>query len=214
MMDKTSKAILSDVKKTYDKISEEFSRTRKTAWPEFEIFKKHLKKEQTLVDIGCGNGRFFKSIPKNLKIKYVGIDNSKNLIKEAKKTIKAEFKTGDILKIPVKAKIADITACIAVLHHIPSAELRRKAVKELHRITKKNGKLLLTVWNLLEQKKYKDMPHIKSETRGLLIPWGTLKIPRYYYAFKTEEIEKLLKPFFKIIYKEKDKNLIYICEKK
>lgn len=205
-MDKTAKEILSSVKKTYDTISEDFSRTRKNAWPEFKIFKKHLKKGQTLADIGCGNGRFFKSIPKSLKIKYIGIDNSKKLIEEAKKSIKAKFILGDLLKIPLKTSSTDITSCIAVLHHIPSDKLRKKAVKELSRITKKNGKLFLTVWNLLDKN--------KSKNRNLIIPWGIEKIPRYYYAFKTEEIEKLLKPFFKIIYKEKNKNLIYICEKK
>ena len=97
-------------------------------------------------------------------------------------------------------------------------------MKELSRITKPGGTLAITVWNLLKQEKYKK--HVvkafikwiyslgKYEKRGLFIPWGDEKIPRYYYAFKEKELESLLKPHFTIIKKEKGNNLLYICEKK
>lgn len=227
-MNKLSRDILHNVKKTYNLIGEEFSKTRQNIWGEFVIFEKLIAKNTKIADIGCGNGRFFKFITKKLP-KYTGIDNSKTLIKEAKKQfskhkLKPRFLEGNILKIPLQTASQQVASCIAVLHHIPTTKLRKKAVAELARILKKEGKLLLTVWNLREQKKYKKnvvkaiwkwlYSFGKHEKRGLIIPWGKEKIPRYYYAFKEKELDRLLNPHFKILKKKKGKNLIYICEKK
>ncbi|MBT3865165.1 methyltransferase domain-containing protein [Candidatus Peregrinibacteria bacterium] len=224
MRSKTAKALLKNVKKTYNHIADDFSKTRQNIWEEFKIFNKYIKDGDKIADIGCGNGRFYKFISKTKEIKYIGIDNSQKLIAEAKKISTRLFKTGDLLKIPLKDNSKNVTLSIAVLHHIPSKQLRQKAIKELARVTKKGGKLLLTVWNLREQKKYKTYVRKafirwlttlgKYEKRGLLIPWGLKKLPRYYYAFKPREVEKLLETHFKIIHKRKGKNLIYICEKK
>jgi len=200
-----STTILKNVKKTYDLIAEDFSKTRNTEWKEFEQFLPYIKDKQTLADIGCGNGRFFKFISKHRKISYTGVDFSKKLLKEAKKLNKAKFVYGDILKIPLKKCSQDVAACIAVLHHVPTIKLRKKAVKELLRILKKKGKLLLTVWDLIKQKNCK-----KGDN---FIPWGKEKIPRYYYAFEEKELKHLLEPKFKIIKKLKDRNLTFICEK-
>lgn len=224
MKEKTKKEILASVKKTYNSIAEDFSETRKMHWHEFEDFLKYIKNNDTVIDLGCGNGRLFHFLKDKRKIKYLGIDNSEKLLEEAKKLLpKTRFIEGDLLKVPVKNASAKVVACIAAFHHLPSKELREKSLKEMHRILEKNGKLLLTVWNLLAQPKYKEevkkasLRWLKTlgkyEKRGLLIPWGDEKIPRYYYAFKEKEIEKLLKKYFKIIEKRVDKNLIYICEK-
>jgi alkylated DNA repair protein alkB family protein 8 len=196
---------IKDIQKTYDSIAEDFSKTRNTEWKEFEKFLKYIKNNDILADIGCGNGRFFKFISKHKKVSYTGVDFSRKLLKEAKHLNKAKFIYGNILKIPLKNNSQNVAACIAVLHHIPTAKLQEKAVKELKRILKKKGKLLLTVWDLIEQKNCK-----KGDN---LIPWGKEKIQRYYYAFEKKELENLLKPHFKIIKKFKDRNLTFICEK-
>jgi len=196
---------IKDVQKTYETIAKDFSKTRNRKWKEFEKFLKYIKNGDVLADIGCGNGRFFKFVSKRKKIKYTGVDFSKKLLKEAKKLNKTKFVYGNLLKIPLKNNSQNVAACIAVIHHIPTPKLQEKAVKELKRILKKKGKLLLTAWDLIGQKNCK-----KGDN---LIPWGKEKIQRYYYAFEEKELENLLKPHFKIIKKSKDKNLIFICEK-
>lgn len=205
--------ILKNVKKTYDLIAKDFSKTRNTEWKEFEQFLPHIKDEQILADIGCGNGRFFKFISKHKHVLYTGVDSSKRLLKEAKrlntkhsdKAGSPKFIYGDILKIPLRPSSQDIVACIAVLHHVPTIKLHKKAVKELWKILKKKGKLFLTVWDLIKQKNCK-----KGDN---FIPWGKEEIPRYYYAFEEKELKILLEPKFKIIKKARNKNLTYICEK-
>lgn len=142
------------------------------------------------MDAGCGNGRladFLKDEP----IKYTGIDNSKELLKIAKKKYpKLTFRHGDILKLPFPKAYFDSVWCIAVLHHLPAKSLQLKALKEMKRVLKKNGVLLLTVWNLW-QKKYRK--YINKKTRHAFIPWGPeKKVKRFYYAFTKEELCKLI----------------------
>jgi ubiquinone/menaquinone biosynthesis C-methylase UbiE len=226
MRSSTAKEILKNVKKTYSKIAEDFSRTRQKDWEEFENFLPFIKNTDKLADIGCGNSRFYSFLSKKLqpnKIEYIGIDNNKKLLKEANKNLKGlraktknnlnfKLKKGDILKLPLKDKSFDAVSCIAVLHHIPSDKLREKAIEELARILKEKGRLFLTVWNLISQPKYKKQIG-KYEKQGMLIPWGDKKIPRYYYAFRKTELEKLLAKKFKIVKKSAGRNLNYICEK-
>lgn len=191
--------------------------TRNRPWPEFDLLVKHMnfKKEQKLLDLGCGNGRllsFFKDKPTD----YTGLDNNKKLLSFAKKSHpKAKFKYGDILHLPFPASSFDTVWCIAVLHHIPTEKLQLKACKEMLRVLKSKGKLMLTVWNLW-QPKYKK--YIDKKTHDCLIPWGTeKKVKRYYHAFTSPELKRLLKESGFELKKEiklKDSwNLSYVYEK-
>lgn len=224
MRDQTAKEILEEIKTTYKNIAKEFSKTRRRSWEEFKTFSKYIKANDTVADIGCGNGRFLEFISAQKNVKYTGIDNNKELLKTARAENKqAKFIEGDLLDIPLPNSSNDVTVCIATLHHIPSKSLREKAIKELARITKKDGHLILSNWNLLQQKKYKKnvvkalvkwlYTLGKYEKRGLFIPWGNERIPRYYYAFREKELETLLKPHFKIVEKKAGKNIFFICEK-
>lgn len=225
MRKKVAKKLLQKVKQDYNKISDSFDQTRQRDWSEFEIFKNYIKNGQKVADLGCGNGRFYGFINNYYKIKYTGIDNSKNLLKKAKKTFskEAKFIEGNLLKLPLKDREIDTAVCIAALHHIPSKKLRQSAVKEMSRIMKPKGLLLLTVWNLF-QPKYKKyiwksrIRHIlslgKYDSRDTFIPWGKSGVKRYYYAFKPKELKKLLLPYFEIIKEQHGNNLVYICRKK
>lgn len=221
---KTAKKILQKVKKDYNKIASEFDQTRKRDWEEFEKLLPYLKDNQKMVDLGCGNGRFFRFLKKHKKIKYTGIDISENLLKEAKKAFpKAKFISGDLLDIPIKEKV-DTVVSIASLHHIPSKKLRQKAVKEMGGILKKDGILMIMVWNLFQPKykKYIWKARIKSllslgkyDMRDTFIPWGKTGVDRYYYAFESEELKNLLiRNGFEVLEEKTGNNLSFICKKK
>lgn len=217
-------AILKKVRTDYTLIAKEFDKTRVTEWPEFFLFLKYLKKQNKkkkiirLLDLGCGNGRLF-SFLKNEPITYVGIDNNRTILKIAKKTHpKTRFLYGDILKLPFPADSFDTVWCIAVLHHIPTKKLQLKALKEIKRVLKKNGILMITVWNLW-QTRYKN--YIDAKTHNALIPWKKGKtVERYYFAFRENELRALLKKsgfsrLKKVVVKSEQqhyqRNIAYVC---
>ncbi len=219
----TAISLLKKVIKDYTEISEEFDKTRKNKWEEFDTFLKYIKDKNIVADIGCGNGRFYDFLKKHRTTKYIGIDNNKKLLEKAKEQKDAKFIKGDLLKIPLKKESVNVVLEIASLHHIPSVELREKAIKEVHRILKNNGIFIVSVWNLFQPKykKYIRKAFLKSiftlgkyDPRDTFIPWAK-KTERYYYAFKENELEKLLeKSGFEILEKEKNNNILFICRKK
>jgi len=92
------------------------------------------------LDIGCGRyNRFIKQFVKNNGIgidvyKYDGLTN-KNIVQ-------------DMTHLPFADRSFDTVTLIANINHIPKS-IRAKELKEIHRILKKNGKLIITMGNPL-----------------------------------------------------------------
>lgn len=221
MKRKTAERLLEKVKLDYDEIAEDFSTTRQHAWKEFELFKPYIQPDTSIADIGCGNGRLIREIAYD--VQYTGVDVSQNLIEQAKLAFPHHtFLLGSLLDIPIPDDSIDTTFAIASLHHIPSHELREKAVAELARITKPGGHVIITVWNLWQKKfivpilkaTLKKAIHGPYDINDLFIPWQK-KVYRYYHAFFMPELKRLLKPYFHIIKLETtpSHNIIAICQK-
>lgn len=229
MREKKAKKILSKVKTTYNNIAEEFSNTRHKPGKEFNFFTKYLFEGSTIVDLGCGNGRlvpYLQSISNkwSKKFNYTGIDNNEDFIKISKgRYPNHKFILGDQLNIPLKDNSVDTIMNIRAFHHIPSKKLRKKGMEEMNRILKKNGVIIISVWNLW-QKKY-----IKHLIIGLLrciitlgrydyndffIPWGKSE-KRYYHAFTKRELTKLISKsgFEQLEFHNKYHDLIIIAQK-
>lgn len=170
-------------------IAERFSRARKRIWPEFEFLFKDVKSNERVLDLGCGNGRFFDRLRNT---DYTGIDNSEKLIEIAKKNYKeADFKVSSALDLPFKEEEFDRIYSIAVLHHLPQ-KYHSRFLEEIKRVLKKKGVLILTVWNLSERKKKADVKKISE--KEILIPWHGVK-DHYFYIFKLKDLEELFKDF-------------------
>ncbi len=207
MDEKSAKKIMNGVTATYDEISKEFSESRAFAGKEFEAYKDYLRPGQTIIDLGCGNGRLLQFIEKEASnwhqktFHYVGLDTSSNLLSEARKKYPGKtFQRGDMTKIPLKDKSADIIFCIRAFHHLPTRNLRQKSLKEIKRVLKPQGILILTVWDLWQKKYFWQL--MKALGRSIVsfgkyapndtfIPWGKTKKPRYYHAFTLKELHKL-----------------------
>ena len=193
--------ILKNNKEIWNKIARDFSHTRNYNWPELLPLSKYAKKNMRILDLGCGNGRLYELF-KGKKIKYVGVDFSKKLTSIAKKKYpKAKFLAANALNLPLKDNSFDIIYSIAVLHTIPSRALRLKFLHEARRVLKKDGLLILTVWNLWQRKylkilvKYsllKLLGKSKLDWCDLYVPWQN-RYQRYYHAFRKKELKGLLK---------------------
>jgi len=202
---------IKQVKRSYDIIASHFSETRKYPWPEMKEAAQCIKKGMNILDVGCGNGRFIEAIPKNLDINYLGTDLSSEMIKCAKTRYpKNNFKQENLLDLNTTNKY-DLIVSFAMFHHLSNEEERLEALNKIKNALKNDGIFIFTVWNLWSKKKIKFilkalinkiLRKVKSY-KDCLIPWydksGNKKTDRYYYAFRINELKKLLyKTGFKI----------------
>lgn len=225
MNKETAKNLMKKVIKDYSDISEDFHKTRKIDWKEFNLYIDYIKDNTNIADLGCGNGRFYNFIKKqHKKAHYIGIDNNEKLLEKAKETFGEKlFKLGDLTDIPLETNSIDVACSIAAFHHIPSLEFKKKSLKEIHRIIKKDGILIISVWNLFQEKYKKYIWHSrlkwllsfgKYDSRDTFIPWRKSGVKRYYHAFTMRELRKLLKTNgFEIISEHFGRNFTFICKK-
>lgn len=225
MAQTSSQKILADLKKAYENIAKDFSDTRKQHWPEFSFFSKYIPQQSKVLDLGCGNGRFFGYLEQQeILVDYTGVDFCSPLLKIAREKYPQQaFIEQDITKLELERKFDRIIS-VAAFHHIPSRSLRRKTLRLIFDHLEDDGMLLLSVWNLW-QKKYLSA-HIRSWTRfifsffrkdprDLFIPFGKKKTMRYYHAFAPFELRQLLRTSgFTIERTEISRyNYLFVCRK-
>jgi len=211
MKKEIAEKILNKVKADYSKIAPDFSRTRQKFWEEMWGFTKYLKSGDRVLDLGCGNGRLYEVL-KELSIDYTGVDNSADLLDFAKQrwgeSEYRRFIIGDATNLDWwDRKKYNAVFMIAVLHHIPSRELRKKVLENAAQILEKGGILILTNWNLFEEKyRFFVVKNIFKKIFGkseldftdALIPWksaetGEVLVQRYVHAFTLRELRRLVK---------------------
>ncbi|MEM0083006.1 MAG: class I SAM-dependent methyltransferase [Candidatus Nezhaarchaeales archaeon] len=207
VLEEKERALIKSVIETYESIAEGFSATRKSPW--IEVLKPLgdvLGK--TVLDVGCGNGRHLLILAKRAST-VVGIDPSRNLIKIAKTRInklrlvdRAMLVIADALFMPFRRASFDSIICIAVIHHIPTKKLRRRAIIEIAETLKNNGLVVMSAWYrwqrrlLLEVLKsfFLKLANKVFEFGDTYMPWSSrgMKYKRFYHLFTLKEMEDLL----------------------
>lgn len=193
MRKKHSSTIREEVKKAYSAIAGEFNQTRKVQWSEFQDFLPFIKKGSKVLDLGCGNGRFYELL-KAKHVDYLGVDNNSQLLERARENFSdASFQLGDMTDLKISDNTFDVIVSIAAFHHLPGRRLRHDAVAEMHRVLKKEGVLIMTVWNLFQWKYFMNLLKsifsfliyfgLRYAWNDLWIKWGNHSIKRYYHAF-------------------------------
>ncbi len=100
------------------------------------------KSNQKLLDAGCGGGFFLKEAEKFLDC--TGIDFSSQAISQAKKNCSSKLVLGTVSKLPFKSNSFNFVACLGSLEHFIEI---KKALSEMKRVLKKNGKINIFVPN-------------------------------------------------------------------
>ncbi len=156
-----------------------------------DILKRWISANNSVIDIGCGIGRWCKIASKYAK-NVVGIDYDENLIRQAREQSKAdniEFIAGDVTK-DLKGDLFDLALLTHVIEHIDDAD---KMLSDLKNLTKL---LLVEVpdfehdplnWIRLEQNCpfYSDGDHVREYTEEILVNqlkrngWQVLEIRKH-----------------------------------
>lgn len=204
MRKKKATLILQSVKQTYNHIAEDFSRTRSKPAHEINYLAHEIKPGDSILDLGCGNGRLALAFQQKYQnsIHYIGVDNSEEFLKIAQKQhTNYKFKEGDLLNIPLQDKSINTIFCLRTFHHLPTNALRLAALKEMKRVLKPDGKIVLSVWHLWKKENMNLFLKAFLKTiftlgnthlNDLMVPWGK-KQRRYYHAFTASELIRLIK---------------------
>ena len=148
MKNSYAKYLIKKTEDDYNRIATAFSNKRSYITPDLLEFKKYVASGDKVLDLGCGNGRLL-DVLSDIEIDYLGVDLSANLLEIAQEKHKSNrFLKMDGEKIPARDESFDVIFCLAVLHHLPSSRERVQLLKEVRRVLKPGGKLILTVWNL------------------------------------------------------------------
>jgi SAM-dependent methyltransferase len=199
---KFADSIADKVKESYSQFAGEFDQTRKQQWPEFDHFLSYTRKHAKVLDLGCGNGRLYDFL-KPKEVTYLGIDHNSQLLDLARKNFpEAKFQLDDLMDPKLEEGAFDNVFCIAAFHHVPTREMRKKVLVDIHHALKTDGILILTVWNLFQFKYigqfFKAIFHsiltvgLRGAWNDLWIKWGNYPIKRYYHAFLPSELMALL----------------------
>lgn len=112
-----------------------------------EIKKKFGEKPVKIIDVGCGTGWHTKILSEK-GYRVFGIDLSEKQISKAKHNNPlGTFMVGDILSLPFNDNAFDISYTINTLHHLASQKEQRSALRELARVTKKDGLIIVHEMN-------------------------------------------------------------------
>lgn len=214
MKESYAKYLLEKTQQDYNLIAEAFSSKREEIWPELKfLFENYLREGERVLDLGCGNGRFYEAF-KGRGISYIGGDISEKLIAIARNKYPGiDFQVINALWLPFSDSSFDKVYSIAVFHHLPSKKYREQFLKEVKRVLKPGGLLFLTVWNLENNKKARalllkytllkmiGLSHL--DFRDIFYPWkdaqGRTLVQRYFHCFTKRELKKIFtKAGFKI----------------
>ncbi len=98
---------------------------------------------------GCGNGKYLGVNPQTYTI---GSDICPELVVIGHSR-KYEVAVCDCLNLPYRSNQFDAAICIAVVHHLSTEERRVQALRELARIVRPGGRMLVYVWAMEQERK-------------------------------------------------------------
>lgn len=106
------------------------------------LLKPYLSQDEGLLDIGCWTGQLIALLKNNCRI--VGIDISEKPLKTARQLYPgAKFIKASVLNLPFPNGSFSTVAFNDVIEHLPAGS-EEKALKEIKRVLKPQGKVLLT----------------------------------------------------------------------
>lgn len=167
----------------YQTFALQFSMTRRRIQPGIRRVIEQLPQELHVLDLGCGNGTFFRELERRGHTGlYVGLDFSRDLLTEAQTPEQpnrwASSVQDGIDDQPISAAHClhsiffqvdlatrgwsdaiygapfTLACAFAVLHHIPGEDLRRGLLREVHQLLVPGGRFIHSEWQFLKSPRF------------------------------------------------------------
>ena len=182
-----------------------------------------------IIDIGCGNGRLLRFIDEKMAARtgnfnYYGFDGSDELLKLAEeenlalKEVVGGWEKWDLLNQSMPEKLAEVAGqnqqpvmvfMLAVLHHIPTAELREQILNQIIECLPEGSLMVVSLWQFMKSERIRGRVLSREELmrrigekewleKGLeegdyFLDWqAKSEVVRYCHHFNDEEIENRL----------------------
>jgi SAM-dependent methyltransferase len=195
----------------YTHFGDSFSATRHRIQPGVHRVLSRLAGDESVLDLGCGNGELARELGKRGHHgPYLGVDFSPPLLREAEVQLEefsAKFMQADLTQLTtvidqlsVPGGWSLITA-FAVLHHIPSKEIRLDILRAIHGLSAEDGRFVLSNWQFLNSEKlkarvkpWKEVAIRESEVDAgdYLLDWRSGGVGlRYVHHFSESELSRL-----------------------
>ncbi len=176
-MNSSTAAYLIDINREfYTRFGDPFSATRHRIQPGVRRLLEMLKGDESILDLGCGNGELARELAKRGHSgAYLGVDFSLPLLRDAEsqpKGFSAQFMEVDLTKLSaLKEQLLvsgnwSVVTALAVLHHIPSQELRLNILRVVNKLLREDGLFIHSNWQFLNSEKLK----------ARIQPWGAVNL--------------------------------------
>jgi SAM-dependent methyltransferase len=183
----------------YRAVAAEFDKSRGDPWPGWNTLLSYLTMPLSVLDVGCGNGRFGLFLAHTLgpNLTYYGIDNNPVLLEHARESlmgIETRLEIRDVVECPPDTGQFDLVALFGLLHHIPGYEQRRVLMRTLAQRITPGGLLAFAVWRFYDYERFRERivpwpAEIQVEPNDYLLDWrrGTHALRYCHYVDEAEQ---------------------------
>lgn len=174
---------------TYERIADSYADARRHPFPEVLAFLDALSARSRVLDVGCAHGRHV--VPALLAgHAAAGMDLSRRFLSIARSRMpSAGWVQGSATALPFREGAFDACLSISMLHHLPTEADRLAVLREIRRVLRPGGRVLVAVWDK-DQPRFRDAPSADVE-----VPWPLpdgAKVSRSYHLFSDGELERLI----------------------
>ena len=181
----------------YTATADRFEELRRGSWPGWKPLIPLLRPGLSVLDVGCGNGRFGQFVARNFvfesaqadaqaqgpRFRYHGVDSNADFLERARASLSDNLpnltltlELRDVLERPLDAGQFDLVVCFGVLHHIPGLAQRLNFMRMLAQRVAPGGNLVFACWRFYEYVRFRERiapwpADLPAEPNDFLLDW-------------------------------------------